>query len=50
MQSDSVSPLHMIDILRKKRDGGALNEREIQFVATRGGGRVRFPRTSLRRG
>ena len=33
MQSDSASPLHMIDILRKKRDGGALNEREIQFVA-----------------
>jgi pyrimidine-nucleoside phosphorylase len=27
------SPLHMIDILRKKRDGGALDEREIQFVA-----------------
>ena len=33
MQSDSISPLHMIDILRKKRDGGALSEREIQFVA-----------------
>jgi len=32
--SDSIpSPLHMIDILRKKRDGGALDEREIQFVA-----------------
>ncbi len=33
MPSDSASPLHMIDILRKKRDGGALSEREIQFVA-----------------
>ena len=33
MQSDSISPLHMIDILRKKRDGGALSERETQFVA-----------------
>lgn len=33
MPSDSVSPLHMIDILRKKRDGIALDEREIQFVA-----------------
>ncbi len=33
MQSDTASPLHMIDILRKKRDGGALSEREIQFVA-----------------
>ena len=33
MPSDSASPLHMIDILRKKRDGGALDGREIQFVA-----------------
>ena len=33
MSSDSIAPLHMIDILRKKRDGGALDEREIQFVA-----------------
>jgi pyrimidine-nucleoside phosphorylase len=33
MQLDTASPLHMIDILRKKRDGGALSEREIQFVA-----------------
>jgi pyrimidine-nucleoside phosphorylase len=33
MQPDSATPLHMIDILRKKRDGGALDEREIQFVA-----------------
>ncbi|MGD0346055.1 MAG: thymidine phosphorylase [Terracidiphilus sp.] len=33
MPSDSVPPLHMIDILRKKRDGGRLSEREIQFVA-----------------
>lgn len=28
----AASPLHMIDIILKKRDGGALNEREIQFV------------------
>jgi pyrimidine-nucleoside phosphorylase len=33
MSTDSIAPLHMIDILRKKRDGGALDEREIQFVA-----------------
>jgi pyrimidine-nucleoside phosphorylase len=33
MPSDSASPLHMIDILRRKRDGGALSEREIEFVA-----------------
>ena len=33
MSISTLSPLHMIDILRKKRDGGALDEREIQFVA-----------------
>ena len=33
MPSDSVPAMHMIDILRKKRDGGRLSEREIQFVA-----------------
>jgi len=33
MLSDSASPLHMIDILRRKRDGGALSAREIEFVA-----------------
>ncbi len=31
--ADSKSPLHMIDIIRKKRDGGILNAREIGFVA-----------------
>ena len=31
--SPEADPLHMIDILRKKRDGGALSEREIRFVA-----------------
>ncbi len=29
----SVAPLHMIDIIRKKRDGGELSAREIGFVA-----------------
>jgi len=33
MQAASTSSLHMIDVLRKKRDGGALSEREIAFVA-----------------
>jgi len=33
MLSDSVPAMHMIDILRKKRDGGRLSAREIQFVA-----------------
>jgi pyrimidine-nucleoside phosphorylase len=33
MTSDSDSPLHIIDIIRKKRDGGELNAREIAFVA-----------------
>jgi pyrimidine-nucleoside phosphorylase len=31
--SPAAPPLHMIDILRKKRDGGVLSEGEIQFVA-----------------
>ncbi|MGB8028228.1 MAG: thymidine phosphorylase [Terracidiphilus sp.] len=29
----SAAPLHMIDIIRKKRDGGELDGREIAFVA-----------------
>jgi len=29
----SAAPLHMIDIIRKKRDGGELDAREIGFVA-----------------
>ena len=27
------APLHVIDIIRKKRDGGALDDREIAFIA-----------------
>jgi pyrimidine-nucleoside phosphorylase len=34
MSAFSPHSLHMIDILRKKRDGGTLDEREIGFVAT----------------
>ncbi|MGA2207923.1 MAG: thymidine phosphorylase [Terracidiphilus sp.] len=33
MQSGSVTPLHTIDILRKKREGGELDARELAFVA-----------------
>jgi len=33
MSQSAETPLHMIDIIRKKRDGGALNAREIGFVA-----------------
>ena len=31
--ASSSAPLHMIDIIRKKRDGGELDAREIAFVA-----------------
>jgi pyrimidine-nucleoside phosphorylase len=33
MSHSAESPLHMIDIIRKKRDGGVLSAREIGFVA-----------------
>ncbi len=32
-QPSPIAPLHMIDIIRKKRDGAALDAREIGFVA-----------------
>jgi pyrimidine-nucleoside phosphorylase len=32
MPVPSPAPLHMIDIIRRKRDGGALDAREIEFV------------------
>ncbi len=33
MPSNADSPLHIIDIIRKKRDGGELDARAIAFVA-----------------
>ena len=33
-EDSALSPLHIIDIIRKKRDGGELCAREIGFVAT----------------
>jgi pyrimidine-nucleoside phosphorylase len=32
-EASAAAPLHMVDILRKKRDGGELDAREIGFVA-----------------
>src|SRR5208337_5076253 len=31
-EEQNAAPLHMIDVIRKKRDGGALDAREIGFV------------------
>ena len=42
----SALPLHMIDILRKKRNGCALEAREIEFVA-RGAGSGAIPQDQL---
>ncbi len=33
IEASAAAPLHMIDIIRKKRDGGELDAREIAFVA-----------------
>src|SRR5579872_6270165 len=41
-----AAPLHMIDLIRKKRDGGALNAREIKFVAD-GAGSGAIPNDQL---
>lgn len=34
MTNISPIPLHIVDLIRKKRDGGALDEREIGFIVT----------------
>ena len=31
--ASALKPIHMIDLILKKRDGGALDERELEFIA-----------------
>ena len=44
--SDAGPPLHMIDLIRRKRDGGALKARELEFVA-RGAASGKIPDEQL---
>jgi pyrimidine-nucleoside phosphorylase len=45
-ETPGSAPLHMIDIIRKKRDGGELDAREIEFVAA-GAGDGSIPEAEL---
>jgi len=46
MSSSASAPLHMIDLIRKKRDGGSLDAREIGFLVT-GAANESIPRDQL---
>ena len=42
------APIHTIDLIRKKRDGGALDARELAFLVTGAASGAIPPRAALR--
>ena len=48
MTDKEQTPLHMIDLIRRKRDGGALDGRELGFIARGAADAIYSPATMAR--